>query len=214
MKRTNYIPAMVGLSMLLPATSSEALGRDVSRREIRALVQQEVSKVKAKRGPHGDRGMKGHPGQKGGRSEARGDRGATGIAGPAGPAGPDGSPQVFFAHIFPDGSIEQETAAGINQENVRRSDVFEDPDNPHRFESIIRYCLSGLPRRIWGGQVTVDAASIDHIAADFPLKLMPSFRIHTNMEEPDCAQQIIVWNGIAQGFSEGNEAVSFYLLLY
>ena len=207
MKRTDYISTILGLSMLLPATASDALGRDVSRSEIRALVKHEVSKVKAKRGPQGDRGMKGHPGQKGGRSQARGASGTAGIAGPAGPAGTDGSPQVFFAHILADGSIEQETAAGIKQEHVRRIDLLDDGGSD---DKVVRYCVSGLPRRIWGGQVTVDAASI----ATIPLKLMPSFRIHTNMEDPDCTQRIIVWDGIGQAFSEGNQAVSFYLLLY
>jgi hypothetical protein len=129
----------------------------------------------------------------------------------AGPPGTDGSPQPLFAHVFSDGSIEQETAVGITQQNVRRVDVHQE----ERGESLIVYCLSGLPRRIFGGQVTLDAGDIvDAGDIDPSIKLLMPVIQFNSSEVPDCKQRIIVWNGFDQGFSEGNQAASFYLLLY
>ena len=53
MKRKSYIAALVGLSICLPAAATD---QKVSRRDIKALIAQEVGKVKGKTGPKGDRG--------------------------------------------------------------------------------------------------------------------------------------------------------------
>lgn len=205
MKRT-YIAAVVGFSILLPAATN-ATG--VSRQDIRSMVRQEAGKVKVKRGPGGDRGSAGPRGPVGVRGQA-GALGSPGIPGPAGPAGNDGSPQFLSARVFRDGSIEQATAVGISQENVRREILRPDPPDDESGESVVLYCVSGLSRRIWGGQVSLDAADIPSGRKT----LMPTFRIHTNTGFPDCTQSIVVWNDAAQGFSEGNQEASFYLLLY
>jgi hypothetical protein len=219
---SKYIAAVVGLSIFVPAAAAD----NVSRKDIRSLVREEARKVSGKRGPRGDLGPQGHPGQKGRTGEGRGARGpagptgATGLAGPIGPAGPRGldapSSQTFSARVFADGSIEQETAVGITQDNVRRSDIL-DPDDPGGVgaEKVIRYCLSGLPRRMFGGQVTIEEASVDPSTPwNQRLILMPTLAIHVDTREPGCEQRIVVWNGIAQAFSEGNQAASFYLRLY
>jgi hypothetical protein len=217
MKSRHYIAAMVSLSILLPPIVADATGRHVSSSEIRALVKQEARKLKAPRGPSGHRGRQGPPGPKGARDQDPGPRGPAGAPGPAGPPGADGGPQIFSAHVFADGTIDQATAIGIRQENVKRLDLFSQ-DGDRR----IRYCISGLPRRIWGGQVTIDASVIgqpvewngDMGLMPSPQLLMPVFHLLTNTEAPKCEQRIIVWNGIGTADSEGHQATPFYLLMY
>jgi Collagen triple helix repeat (20 copies) len=217
MKLTSkYIAAAVGLSIVVPA----AVADNVSRKDIRSLVREEARKVRGERGPRGDIGPQGHPGPKGPAGEGRGatgpagPTGATGLAGPTGPAGPRGadapSSQTFSVRIFADGSIDQETAVGITQDNVRRSDILS-PDGGE--EKVIRYCLSGLRRRMFGGQVTLDGAGVNPSTLTRRI-LMPTLSIHVDTREPGCDQRIVVWNGVAQADFEGNQAASFYLRLY
>jgi hypothetical protein len=229
MKSRHYIAAMVSLSILLPPIVADATDQHVSRSEIRTLVKQEARKLKAPRGLRGHRGQQGPPGQsgrrgppgpEGARGQGPGPSGPAGAPGPAGPTGADGGPQIFSAHILTDGTIDQATAIGITQENVKRIDLVADPDIPS--ERRIRYCISGLPRRIWGGQVTIDASAIgqqvewngDTELIPSPPLLMPVFHLLTNTEAPKCEQRVIVWNGIATADSEGHQATPFYLLLY
>jgi hypothetical protein len=211
MKSRHYIAAMASLSILLPPIAADATGRHVSRSEIRALVKQEARQLKA---PRGLRGQQGPPGPEGARGQGPGP---VGTPGPAGPPGADGGPQIFSAHVFADGTIDQDTAIGVRPENVKRMDLVG-PDGDRR----IRYCISGLPRRIWGGQVTVDASVIGQpvewnggmeLMLSPPL-LMPVFHLQTNTEAPKCEQRVIVWNNIATADSEGHQATPFYLLMY
>lgn len=206
MKRKSYIAALVGLSICLPAVATD---QKVSRTDIKALIAQEVGKVKGKTGPKGDRGRAGIRGLSGPRSS---NRGIPGPMGPPGPPGTDGSPQIIFAHVFADGTIDEETAIGITQENVRRADIPSGGVDPAN--KIIHYCISDLPRRIWGGQVTLAAQQ------DTPQEMylvMPSFSIDSNTESmPECKQSVVIWNGFAPegDLSEGTQASSFYLTLY
>jgi hypothetical protein len=213
-----YIAAAVGLSIFVPA----AVADNVSRKDIRSLVREEARKISGKRGPRGDVGPQGHPGQKGPAGEGRGARGpagptgAPGPAGPTGPAGPRGadapSSQAVSVRIFADGTIDEETAVGITQSNVRRADILS-PDGGE--ERVIRYCVTGLSRRFFGGQVTLENAVVDPANPwNQRLILMPTLAIHTDTREPGCETRIVTWNGIAQADFEGNQAAVFYLRLY
>jgi hypothetical protein len=210
------IVAAVGLSVFVPAAAAD----NVAQKDIRALVKEEAREISGKRGPRGDRGPQGHPGQKGPAGEGRGARGpagpsgAVGPTGPTGPAGPRGldAPQTFSARVFADGSIDEETAVGITQDNVRRADVLS-PDGGE--EKVIRYCVTGLPRRLWGGQVTIESTVVDQSAPwNHRVVMMPSFHIHVDTREPGCEQRVVIWNGVAQVDFEGNQAAVFYLRLY
>jgi hypothetical protein len=213
-----YIAAAVGLSIFVPA----AVADNVAQKDIRALVKEEARKISGKRGPRGDRGPQGHPGQKGPAGEGRGPTGpagpsgAAGPTGPTGPAGPRGadapSSQAVSVRIFADGSIDEETAVGITQDNVKRADIVS-PDGGE--EKVIRYCISGLSRRMYGGQVTLESTAVDPSTPwNHRLIVMPTLAIHADTREPGCEQRIVVWNGIAQADFEGNQAAVFYVRLY
>jgi hypothetical protein len=205
MSYTKYIIVIFGVSLALPAAAA-----GVSRNDIRTMVREEVVTLEGKQRLRGEAGPRGHEGPRGSPGTP-GQNGVPGPTGPAGPAGRDGTNQTLFVHILADGTVEEGTANGITQENVRRVDVVSDLD-----ESDVFYCLSGLPR-VFGGQVTLDTSeeSIPTQGGDVPVggfgpyKVSP--KIHVDTDDPSCRQRITL--GIELAGSE-TMAAGFYLHLY
>jgi hypothetical protein len=118
----------ITLVTVLAGTYTEtASAHGLSRAQARNIVKREVAKIPRVRGPQGRPGVSGPAGPRG-PAGPPGQGGAPGPAGPPGPPGPQGEPgmdgpQILFAHVFQDGSIEQGTPGGITQENVRRVDT-------------------------------------------------------------------------------------------
>jgi hypothetical protein len=202
MSYTKYIIVIFGVSLALPAAAA-----GVSRNDIRTMVREKVVTLEGKQRLRGEAGPRGHEGPRGSPGTP-GQNGVPGPTGPAGPAGRDATNQTLFVHILADGTIEEGTANGITQENVRRVDTFDD-------EFDVFYCLSGLPR-VFGGQVTLDESepSFPTEGGDVPVgafleRLSP--KIHVNTDDPSCPQRITLGIDVA-----GSETVAagFYLHLY
>jgi hypothetical protein len=199
MKLTRNIAATISLSLLLPAAG--ATEKNVTRGEIRAIVKEEARKIKGRPGPRGNPGPQGQPGERGDRGQGPGARGPAGPAGPSGLSGPpgaEGSPRLFYVHVFPDGTIDEATARGITQDNVKAFPSIHD-DN-----IVARYCVNGLPET-FGGQVTLDGAS----RPEHPLRIMPIFRV--DMNDLECQNLVVFGNGAAISERQGAE---FHLTLY
>jgi hypothetical protein len=197
MKLTTNIAATISLSLLLPAAG--ATEKNVTRGEIRAIVKEEARKIRGRPGPRGAPGLQGQPGEQGERGQGPGARGPAGPAGPSGPPGPpgtNGSPQLFYVHVFPDGTIDEATARGITQANVRAEPSIQDPD------VIARYCVNGLPQT-FGGQVTLGQNQ-----PDAHVRIMPIFRVDMTDE---CQNLVVFGNGLAIAERQGAE---FHLTLY
>lgn len=201
-----HIVAMTALSLVLPSASA-----DVTRKEIERIVRSDAARVKPKPGPRGERGPKGVQGLKGtqgpvglvGHRGLSGDGGLTGASGPAGPPGLNGQHEFLFAHIFNDGTVEEGTARGITQANVRREDNLLDEE---RGDIRVVYCLSGLPgRRMLGGQIVIEQVSNHGTRA--PLTTM--LGLHVNSGIPNCPINIVMFDSSEQG-----NIGSFYLTLY
>jgi hypothetical protein len=200
MKLTTNIAAVVGLSLLLPAAG--ATEKNVTRGEIRAIVKEEARKIKGLPGPQGNPGPQGRPGELGERGQGLGARGPAGPAGPSGPPGPpgtNGSPRLFYVHVFADGTIDEATARGITQANVKADPSLNDEN------VIARYCVNGLPET-FGGQVTLVSADNDPSA---PVRIMPIFRV--DMNDLECQNLVVFGNGLAISERQGAE---FHLTLY
>jgi hypothetical protein len=197
MKLTTNIAATISLSLLLPAAG--ATEKNVTRGEIRAIVKDEARKIRGRPGPQGDPGLQGQPGAQGDRGQgpgARGPEGPAGLSGPPGSPGADGSPRLFYVHVFPDGKIDEATARGITQDNVKAFPSIHD-DN-----IVARYCVNGLPET-FGGQVTLESAE------NTPVRIMPIFRV--NMNDLECQNLVVFGNGLAISERQGAE---FHLTLY
>jgi hypothetical protein len=202
MKLTTNIAAMVSLSLLLPAAG--ATDKNVTRGEIRAIVKEEARKIRGRPGPRGNPGLQGQPGEQGERGQGPGARGPAGPAGPSGLSGPpgaDGSPRLFYVHVFPDGTIDEATARGITQDNVKAFPSIHD-DN-----IIARYCVNGLPET-FGGQVTLESAEVP-FGPNTPVRIMPIFRV--DMNDLECQNLVVFGNGLAISERQGAE---FHLTLY
>jgi hypothetical protein len=191
MKLTTNIAAIVSLSLLLPAAG--ATEKNVTRGEIRAIIKDEASKIRGRPGPQGDPGLQGEAGQSGERGP-----GSQGPAGPPGPPGTDGAPRLFYVHVFPDGTIDEATARGITQDNVKADPSIHDPN------IVARYCVNGLPET-FGGQVTLDGAA----SPGSTLRIMPIFRV--DMNDLECQNLVVFGNGLAISERQGAE---FHLTLY
>jgi hypothetical protein len=199
MKLTTNIAAVIGLSLLLPAAG--ATEKNVTRGEIRAIVKEEARKIRGRPGPRGNPGPQGQPGEQGERGQGPGARGPAGPAGPSGPPGPPGvggSPRLLYVHVFPDGTIDEATARGITQDNVKAFPSIQDED------VVARYCVNGLPET-FGGQVTLDGAS----APENSSPIMPIFRV--DMNDLECQNLVVFGNGLAPAERQGAE---FHLTLY
>jgi hypothetical protein len=200
MKLTTNIAAAIGVSLLLPAAG--ATEKNVTRGEIRAIVKEEARKIRGRPGPQGNPGLQGQPGEQGERGQGPGARGPAGPAGPSGPPGPpgaDGSPRLFYVHVFADGTIDEVTARGITQDNVKAFPSLNDED------VVARYCVNGLPET-FGGQVTLQSAQALFGTHD---RIMPIFRV--DMNDLECQNLVVFGNGRAISERQGAE---FHLTLY
>lgn len=199
MKLTRNIAAAISLSLLLPAAG--ATEKNVTRGEIRAIVKEEARKIRGRPGPQGNPGPQGQPGAQGERGQGPGARGPAGPAGPSGPPGPpgaDGSPRLFYVHVFPDGTIDKATARGITQDNVTVIPSIHDPD------IVAAYCVNGLPET-FGGQVTLASGEEPNRG----IRIMPIFRV--DMNDLECQNLVVFGNGLAIAERQGAE---FHLTLY
>lgn len=172
MKLTRNIAATISLSLLLPAAG--ATDKNVTRGEIRAIIKEEARKIRGRPGPQGNPGLQGQPGEQG-----------------------EGSPRLFYVHVFPDGTINEGTARGITQDNVKAFPSIHD-DN-----IVARYCVNGLPET-FGGQVTLESAP-----PAVGSRIMPIFRV--NMNDLECQNLVVFGNGLAPSERQGAE---FHLTLY
>ena len=178
--------AAMATAMAVGAATAHAANTGLSAKQVRAIVQKEVAKVR--RGPAGPKGNAGPAGVQG----MSGPQGPAGPTGPRGVAGVDGMP-AMFAHVVDDGLIDEATAVGIVHNNVR----FD--------EEQTWYCFSHLPL-VTGGQVTLEGRG----GFGVPLKtktLTPYITVFTG--EPDCDTRV---HFVGEG---GNlEPASFYINLY
>lgn len=186
-KTMSVAMAAMATALTVASVPSAATNNGVSERRVRTIVKQEVAKI-----PRGPKGVAGPTGPKG-------TPGQNGAAGPVGPAGMDGFPSLS-AHVFADGTIDEERPGGISQENVRLVET-QVPDNKGRILVSTTYCFIGLPP-VQGGQVTIDGhAGPGGLAS-------PSLDLDTL--DPECPIRLFI-NGRSQFAAQ---PAFFYILLY
>ena len=112
---------------------------------------------------------------------------------------PGGFPNPRFAHILPDGTVENGSAIGITQENVVRVDRVNEDQS-----TAVLYCflgLLGLPPA-HGGQVTINTS----LGTTFTLT--PFLDVTT--EDPEaCSQTVVI-----KDLNDESVEASFFVFLY
>lgn len=180
MSNTTIVAAATILAALA-AQPAAATNNGVSEKRVRAIVKQQVAQIPRVGGP----------------------------TGPAGPAGPQGSPGMdgfpsLFAHIDSGGTVEEGTASGISQENVRlvETQTTDDEGNPVVSR---HYCFSDLPP-LSGGQVTMSS----HGTGPDGKAYSPTPHLTLQDDEIDCPTRVWITGLNRFPSIEG----SFYILLY